>query len=476
MPTANGIISAPVGVEDIAKCLGVGSYDLGYLCSNGHGKINIWSRYKPVYLSVVNVDDTYDKATNTWAEKSSSNNGNSWDRPWFYGNVGVPVYTIFEVSSLSDIGKDGLVNEASRWQYNPPRTAVFYRAYDFLGYNHYALPPFAVAMSTSIRINGSFSTSIVPEDTGKANGEFNMDDLKNFIGTDMELYAGIAIYNRTKGVLVSYVKTLPLAVGADNGDFVLTPSSGSPISAGGFGHSVSTNDVIDVYSYLSASPGEDDFYSQTKYSAYLSADSVTYRRYTVGYDMITVKVPFACTKFSYDVATLATTYYVNDLDYGGDGNVFIVTKRITAVYGTVSISAVGGSNYSSMNVLLQGTATGTRSDGTKFSTYACPSIPQYRETTGSFSTAKSIALNGVGEMSFKGYSSLNNALNRTGGTTVAGLPIYDQIVDNASDAENKGMLSARIIAIQVSAVSSIQYTVIMPYCSDQSNVIYRESI
>lgn len=38
-----------MGIDaDIAPVLGVGSYDLGYLCSNAHGKINPWARYKPV--------------------------------------------------------------------------------------------------------------------------------------------------------------------------------------------------------------------------------------------------------------------------------------------------------------------------------------------------------------------------------------------------------------------------------------------
>ena len=44
-----GIIQAPVRVrEDVAVVLGVASGDVGVLCSNQHGKINIWSECKPV--------------------------------------------------------------------------------------------------------------------------------------------------------------------------------------------------------------------------------------------------------------------------------------------------------------------------------------------------------------------------------------------------------------------------------------------
>lgn len=48
MAHSNRVITAPVGIDtDIAPVLGVGSYDLGYLCSNAHGKINKWSYIKP---------------------------------------------------------------------------------------------------------------------------------------------------------------------------------------------------------------------------------------------------------------------------------------------------------------------------------------------------------------------------------------------------------------------------------------------
>lgn len=53
MAHSNGKITAPVGIDaDIAPVLGVSSYDLGYLCSNAHGKINKWSKIKPVKSSV----------------------------------------------------------------------------------------------------------------------------------------------------------------------------------------------------------------------------------------------------------------------------------------------------------------------------------------------------------------------------------------------------------------------------------------
>lgn len=97
MAHSNGVITAPVGIDaDIAPVLGVGSYDLGYLCSNAHGKINKWSYIKP-------------KEANT---------------PDF-NNANLP----------------GLIYDSVNKTivYDAPKT--WYRALDFDGYDHNAKPP-----------------------------------------------------------------------------------------------------------------------------------------------------------------------------------------------------------------------------------------------------------------------------------------------------------------------------------------------
>lgn len=52
MGLSNGIITAPVNYEEPYRCIGVGKYngtwDLGYICSNLHGKINSNSKYCPI--------------------------------------------------------------------------------------------------------------------------------------------------------------------------------------------------------------------------------------------------------------------------------------------------------------------------------------------------------------------------------------------------------------------------------------------
>ena len=53
MGHSNGKITAPVGLDsDVYPTLGIGptsdGYELEYACANTHGKINKWSKKKPV--------------------------------------------------------------------------------------------------------------------------------------------------------------------------------------------------------------------------------------------------------------------------------------------------------------------------------------------------------------------------------------------------------------------------------------------
>lgn len=113
MAHSNGVITAPVGIDaDIAPVLGVGSYDLGYLCSNAHGKINKWSYIKP-------------KEANT---------------PDF-NNANLP----------------GLIYDSVNKTivYDAPKT--WYRALDFDGYDHNAKPP---TIDNELLLNPVSSTSV----------------------------------------------------------------------------------------------------------------------------------------------------------------------------------------------------------------------------------------------------------------------------------------------------------------------------
>jgi hypothetical protein len=87
MANSNGIITAPVRLlADVSSVLGVAG-NLGYLCSNVHGRINPWAKYKPVKFTK--------KSALTDAERSSRN--------WGLSNV--PYYD--NVNYMADYVKHG---------------------------------------------------------------------------------------------------------------------------------------------------------------------------------------------------------------------------------------------------------------------------------------------------------------------------------------------------------------------------------
>ena len=118
MGYSNGTITAPVSASDPYAVLGVGKYndgyDWGYICSNRHGKTNMWSKFKPV---------RYSKPDDLSFE----------DRK--YKGFG------FEIMPPQE---DAIRANAQKYAYLAPRGGQFnewFRITDWIGYNHYARPP-----------------------------------------------------------------------------------------------------------------------------------------------------------------------------------------------------------------------------------------------------------------------------------------------------------------------------------------------
>lgn len=114
MGVSNGKITAPVSIGDVSTALGVGNYDLGYLCKNTHGKTNMWSKKKPV----------------KWAQLAPASNVEWWKATnGRYGFI-FPSTTVV----ITNQNDDGV------WTYDPPigGDASPFRLLDFEGYNHNA--------------------------------------------------------------------------------------------------------------------------------------------------------------------------------------------------------------------------------------------------------------------------------------------------------------------------------------------------
>lgn len=179
MGHSNGKITAPVGIDaDIAPVLGVGSYDLGYLCSNAHGKINPWARYKPVRY-----------------ESLAPGENEKWWQGWD-GNCGIMPKRI---SSYQD-SVNWANGSMNGWEYTPPTGGKFpFRLTDFNGYNHRASAPISGFSCPDTATNQFTSSNFVCSAAIMMPSEGHDTDILN-IGDFSEIadcYFGVYVKHKT---------------------------------------------------------------------------------------------------------------------------------------------------------------------------------------------------------------------------------------------------------------------------------------
>lgn len=114
-----------MSIEDVATCLGVGSYDLGTLCTSA--KINKWALFKPVKHAQIGIlSDTEKKGYN--------------------GQCGYDILFSTVGSCSSDVEYIIRYEGAYDWTYIHPTGGNYpYRLLDFEHYNNKAIKPFANA-------------------------------------------------------------------------------------------------------------------------------------------------------------------------------------------------------------------------------------------------------------------------------------------------------------------------------------------
>lgn len=179
MPTSNGIITAPVSIEDVRITLGVSSTDLGILCTSS--KINKWARYKPIALKHVNTPDHPRPIT----EEEKRRN-----------NQGLELKKLLDVTTSGSISKYTLTQNPS-WPYSPPTTGYFKRITDFTnttapteqGYNSRADPPIYLLMETRLTNDPLSPWNITKDADGQYTVTFNL-----FFDPDLEKFAFISSY------------------------------------------------------------------------------------------------------------------------------------------------------------------------------------------------------------------------------------------------------------------------------------------
>lgn len=418
MSIVNGIITAPVSIEDVKSVLNEDSNDIATLCKNRN--INMWSKYKPVKLRKKFVTDTL------------NSNGRSWTAPsgrlgWWLGNNNVndAALVIPLVTSKSDFD-----NNKAKWTYNKPYggDSSPYRLSDFAGYWDDAQPPISPAypVTNEFFISQTATFSIWTTNTSEIDYPDQCVSLKDIFQiltqtTDGKVYPAIYLYNVTKKIGSYYSKPDPIDANLDDEgySFLVKFSSGAPISEGGCGFSCRVGDVIRVYLLLCTTGGVEDNYFFNSFSLQHST-YVGYKEYTLKSDK---DKPYI-----YDTATINITdktvnprnNYAGQYILDGDGNIMLLA-------GIVEVSGKFKYTFSS-------------SHPPKGMTYTI--FAQYQDSNGDIftcasetkhvrqaSTSTSYSFSNLG---ITVYPTLENAENQEGGYRVEGIPLIANQVGSSS--------------------------------------------
>lgn len=198
MGVSNGIVTTPVNPQEVYVLLGVGKYngyyDIGYLCSNNHGKINKCAKYKPVRYNSV-------------AELNVNNIA--------YVNYGLDVQ-----HAVSGVVMANKTLRDFPWNYLAPRGGDYnepFRLTDFINYSHYAVPPILFTFPSRLIIKGG-NTGIIVEGINAAFNDLGQDDwdqtyclrLQDVIpdsALDYRFTVGLLITNPNTGAISTWYVT-----------------------------------------------------------------------------------------------------------------------------------------------------------------------------------------------------------------------------------------------------------------------------
>ena len=172
MSNSNGVISAPVSIDDVKTVLGESSNDLATLCQSSN--INKWTRYKPVDWDAVAID-----IKSNWSGKGGHCN---WSFPTTTSLSGIPAFY-----SKTNNG----------WSYST--VSAPYRLGDFNGYDSNATTPISIYCPTPVEPSKFYASIYDNLDGGT---QLSINDV---IGSGT-WYFGIALYNTSNNL--SYFKTV----------------------------------------------------------------------------------------------------------------------------------------------------------------------------------------------------------------------------------------------------------------------------
>lgn len=418
MSIVNGIITAPVTLEDVKSVLNEDSNDIATLCKSNN--INMWSKYKPVKLRKKFVTDTL------------NSDGKSWTAPsgklgWWLGNNNVndAALVIPLVTSKSDFD-----NNKAKWTYNKPYggDSSPYRLSDFAGYYDDAQAPISPAypVTNEFFISQTATFSIWTTNTSEIDYPDQCVSLKDIFQiltqiTDGKVYPAIYLYNVTKKIGSYYSKPDPIDANLDDEgySFLVKFSSGAPISEGGCGFSCRVGDVIRVYLLLCTTGGVEDNYFFNSFSLQ-HGTYVGYKEYTLKSDKDKPYIYDTATINITDKTVNQTTYHAGKYILDGDGNIMLLA-------GIVEVSGKFKYTFSSSHPPKGMTYTiFAQYQDSNGDIFTCASEKKYVRQA---STSTSYSFSNLGIMV---YPTLEDAENQEGGFRVEGIPLIANQVGSSS--------------------------------------------
>ena len=342
--SVNKVITAPVSIYDVQRCLAKSANDLGTLCVADN--INPWSRYKPVpFKDKLFFEDSIItlNSHSSWNDTPITTGYGFQNLPWYRGSLNYPVYNVPTISSYSEMFSGGVANPSSKWVYNRPNLSLNQpaRMGDFIGYNHTAVCPLqAYTNYTPFKDDNNNVTlgkthidqyiyagfnnldNALNATLAKENGELSFTDIVGFMTNvnPAPLYLCIVINNVTQSIIRTYSKPTNILT-TEGQSFKLKINNPSSIASGGVSHTVALNDVLEIGVYLSQTPDVEGIGKQLDLGFSLNTgDTAQYvcRTVTVGTPSIPIitkyRILYAITNFAYSAEG-----YLDELDpsFGG---------------------------------------------------------------------------------------------------------------------------------------------------------------
>lgn len=220
-----GLITPPVNIHDVQQALGiVGGGDLGTLIRDGN--INMFAKYKPVRLNLINTLGQWDATANKWKDTAT----------WWKGadlNCGV----VFSGFGSFANAKSAVDNQSAVWNSVLPTggSSQPYRLTDFAGYNHRANPSGKVSAQDLYKDVSQYRVFLMAEDDKDA---LSFDDIIYYNSSSnprLSTYYFTAVFVNTSDPTKVYGYSATETLG-DGGYTITVPKSvyNPPITANGW--------------------------------------------------------------------------------------------------------------------------------------------------------------------------------------------------------------------------------------------------